>query len=195
MIEGSGGIGHPFWRCASQSVTYQSPVFSGAQINVLYQTNENKTSSAGTSVGASNASMWSSSITWAGMGGKARIGLAIDRHTDFSSLDRSDTGWAIKGGYNFGMANVGLAIERMTYDCGGRAILTNCGAAPATGEVKAKQWAVAVSVPVAGGAVKGSYSKQSALNGLTTDVANGAKQWNLGYEHPLSERTGTAEKA
>src|SRR5256885_6237453 len=39
-VEAAGGVGHPFWRRASQALVYQSPVFSGVQIKALYQTNE-----------------------------------------------------------------------------------------------------------------------------------------------------------
>ena len=41
-IEAGGGVGHAFWRRASQAISYQSPVFSGMQFKVLYQTDESK---------------------------------------------------------------------------------------------------------------------------------------------------------
>jgi predicted porin len=47
-IEAGGGVGHPFWRRASQAIVYQSPVFSGFQFKFLWQTNERGTSSSRT---------------------------------------------------------------------------------------------------------------------------------------------------
>src|SRR6266850_4464987 len=41
-VESTGGVGHPFWRRASQALAYQSPVFSGVQIKALYQAPEGK---------------------------------------------------------------------------------------------------------------------------------------------------------
>src|SRR3954471_11988846 len=49
-----GGVGHALWRRASQAVVYQSPVFSGLQYKVLYQTDEGKSTGA-TSAGLGGA--------------------------------------------------------------------------------------------------------------------------------------------
>jgi len=177
-IEGGGGVGHAFWRRLSNAVFYQSPVFSGAQFKLAIQTNEGKSNAgvvnpAGTVSLASDPSMWSSSIQWAGMGGKARVGLAIDRHSDFTTVGATDTGWALKGGWNFGVADVGLALERMTYKT-------------AAGDSRARQYGVAVDVPFGAGSVKGSFSKAQSLS---TAGGTGAKQYNIGYEHRFSKRT------
>ena len=173
-IEGGGGQGHPFWRRISNSVFYQSPVFSGAQFKLGAQMNEGRSIQGigGSSTGA-NASMWSSSIEWAGMSGKARVGLAIDRHKDFTTTGKTDTGWAVKGGWNFGVVDVGLALEHMTYQA-------------AATDSKARQWGIALDVPLGSGSLKGSFSKAAALS----NAANtGAKQYNFGYEHRFSKRT------
>jgi predicted porin len=181
-IEGGGGVGHAFWRRASNAVFYQSPVFSGAQFKLAVQTNEGKSNAAGLAVTgvsavASNASLWSSSIQWAGMGGKARVGLAYDRHNDFTSLNGNDNGIAIKGGWDFGVVDVGLAFERMAYKTA------------ASGEARTRNWGVALAVPVGAGSVKASFSKATALTGGAGIANSGAKQYNLGYEHRFSKRT------
>src|SRR5438045_4398442 len=133
-VEAAGGVGHPFWRRASQSVIYQSPVFSGVQIKALYQTNEGKaTGAAAGATTVADPSLWSASVQWAGMGGRARIGAAMDRHKDFTVVGKPDTGYSVKGGWNFGVADVGLAYENMTY----KTALSDC---------KAKQYATALAV-------------------------------------------------
>jgi len=177
-VEAGGGVGHPFWRRISQAVFYQSPVFGGAQAKFAYQTNEGKAVGITT---AADPSMWSASIQWAGMGGRARIGFAYDNHADFTTAGEDDTGWAIKGGYNLGVVNLGAAYERNEYGLVG-------------GECKATQWGLAASVPVGAGSVKASYAKAKALEGpaCTTGNAGAAKTWNVGYEHRFSKRTSVA---
>jgi predicted porin len=198
-VEAGGGVGHPFWRRMSNSVFYQSPVFAGgAQAKFAWQVNQDKTD-GGTGVVKQDPQMWSASIQWAGMGGKARIGAAIDRHKDFTTVGKTDTGYAIKGGWNFGVADVGVAYENMTYKT------------PA-GDCKAKQYGVALAVPVGQGAVRASYSKAKDIEGDNTGAVanlpagstgscgavptalapsndNGATQYNIGYDHRLSKRT------
>jgi predicted porin len=194
-VEAGGGVGHPFWRRASQSVVYQSPVFSGVQIKTLYQTNEGK---ATTGIVA-DPSLWSSSVQWAGMGGRARVGVAYDRHKDFTAIGTTDTGWALKGGWNFGVADVGLAYERNTYKCGSTGttafngggasgLATTCLAGES--DVKAKQYGIALAVPVGPGSIRASWSKAKDLESSNVGrEGTGAKEWNVGYEHRFSKRT------
>jgi predicted porin len=129
------------------------------------------------------------------MGGRARIGVAYDRHHDFTTFGKSDTGWAVKGGWNFGVVDLGAAFERNTYKTPG-------------GDCKAKQYGLAAAVPVGTGAIRASWSKAKDLEGdctipvvpgvaQTAAIAptgsvgtnSGAKQWNIGYEHRFSKRT------
>jgi predicted porin len=132
------------------------------------------------------------------MGGRARVGLAIDRHKDFTVAGKTDTGFSVKGGFNFGVVDLGLAYENITY----KTALSDC---------KAKQYGIALAVPVGQGSIRGSYSKAKAIEGTYGGVApagtvgatscgaavtaanqadqNGAKQYNIGYEHRFSKRT------
>jgi len=203
-VVAGGGVGHAFWRRASDMIRYTSPTLAGATFDIMYQVPELKTVSFGTpstvaptatspttAVGAYdvNPSMWSASAKWSGMGGRARIGVAVDRHKDFTTIGATDSGWAVKGGWNFGVADIGLAYERNTYKCGlqpfgGRATLCS-----SDGDIKAKQYAVAVSVPVGIGAVKGFWAKAKDLEGATTTTDTGAKMWGIGYDHRFSKRT------
>ena len=196
-VEAGGGVGHPLWRRASQSLVYQSPVFSGFQLKGLYQTNDMKSTGG---VGATVANPWlfSGSVQWAGMGGRARVGLAYDKHHDFTSVGNSDSGWAAKGGWNFGVVDIGLAYEYFNY----KTFTSDC---------KAKQYGAALAVPIGQGAIRASYSKAKAIDGSFTGAQttvstvngscgaaptaanptndNGAKQYNIGYDHRFSKRT------
>lgn len=173
-VEAAGGAGHPFWRRISQSVFYYTPVFGGAQVKIAYQTNEGKAVSTVASNG--DASMWSGAVQWAGMGGRLRIGAAYDAHKDFTTIGQTDTGWTVKGGWNFGVVDLGLAYEAMTYKL-------------AAGDVDAKQWGIALAVPIGQGAIRASYSQADDLDTPTGTTDSGAKEWTLGYDHRLSKRT------
>jgi predicted porin len=217
-VEAGGGVGHPFWRRASQALFYQSPVFAGVQIKLMYQTNEGKsnvdatgTPNAGPTQVTADPSMWSASAQWAGMGGRVRVGAAFDAHKDFTAQGKTDNGWRVTGGWNFGFADVGLAYEAMTYKT-------------PTGDCDARQYGVQVAIPVGQGAIRGAYSIAKDIKGdytspIPTGTAataaaqaaalytttgscgfapaqagfdtsnNGAKQWNLGYEYRFSKRT------
>ena len=198
-LQGAGGVGHAFWRRASNSIFYQSPVIAGGvQVKLMYQTNEGKATvqnAAGTATVA-NASMWSGSVQWSGMGGRARVGAAIDRHKDFTTIGMTDAGYSVKGGFNFGVADIGLAYETMTYKCGSLpfgGLGTGC---VGTGDVKAKQYAIAAAIPVGPGSIRASYTiaKDMTGGGLTNAAGasindTGAKEYNIGYEHRFSKRT------
>jgi predicted porin len=175
-VEAGGGVGHAFWRRISQSVFYQSPVMGGVQVKAAYQTNDGKSN---TGVVA-DPSMWSLSAQWAGMGGRVRVGAAIDRHKDFTTPGQTDDGWRVTGGWNFGVADIGIAYERMTY------------ASSATTEIDAKQMGIGVAIPVGTGAIRASYALAKTLTGSGVTAANddsGAKTWNVGYEHRFSKRS------
>jgi predicted porin len=199
-VEGAGGVGHPFWRRISNSIHYQSPVFGGVQLKLAYQTNQDKSTVPPGTV-AADPQMWSGSVQWAGMGGRLRVGAAIDGHKDFSTIGQTDTGWRVTGGWNFGFADIGAAYETMTYKIVG-------------GECEAKQWGIGIAVPVGQGAIRASYAQADDIEGAFVGVAtvpgaaigapvacagsalgagvaadNGAKQWNIGYDHRFSKRT------
>lgn len=176
-VEGAGGIGHPFWRRISNSVHYQSPVFGGFQFKVAYQANQDKAEAA-PGVTAADPWMASTSVTWSGMGGRLRIGAAYDHHKEFTSAGNTDTGYAVKGGFNFGFVDVGAAYEFMEYQA-------------AAGDCEAMQYGVQLAIPIGQGAIRGAYSQADALDGpaAVCGVDNGAKQYNIGYDYRFSKRT------
>jgi predicted porin len=202
-LESAGGVGHPFWRRFSNAVFYQSPVMAGVQVKLAYQTNDGKTS--GNVSTNADPSAYSGSVQWAGMGGRARVGAAYDKHKDWTSVGGSDTGYRVTGGWNFGVIDVGLAYETMKYKCLGNVPGTTtpnqyAAGCAADGDIKAKQYGVALAVPVGPGSIRASYSVAKDLEGpitsagstgvATTHISDtGAKQYNIGYEHRFSKRT------
>jgi predicted porin len=189
-VEGAGGVGHAFWRRASNAVSYQSPVFGGVQLKVLYQTNQDKATATTANNGsaaavAADPSLWSASVQWAGMGGRLRVGAAYDAHKEFTSVGNTDTGWRVTGGWNFGFADIGLAYEQMTY----KTLSSDCDAT---------QMGVGIAVPIGQGAIRASYSQADDIDGTFTGGTtcgaagtgdNGAKQYNVGYDYRFSKRT------
>ncbi len=210
-VEAGGGVGHPFWRRASQAVFYQSPVFAGVQLKLMYQTNEGKANTTTGGIITADPSMWSASAQWAGMGGRVRVGAAVDAHKDFTAQGKTDNGFRVTGGWNLGFMDIGLAYEQMTY----KAAASDCDA---------KQYGVQVAVPIGQGAIRGAYSVAKDIKGdYTTPIPtgtaaagaaaaaaafttngtcgfapaqagfdtsnNGAKQWNIGYDYRFSKRT------
>ena len=173
-VEAAGGVGHPFWKRISNSIHYQSPVFGGAQVKLAYQTNQDK-ATAGATVTAADPSMWSASVSWSGMGGRARIGAAVDRHMDFTTVDETDSGWRVTGGYNFGFADIGFAYEQMTYKAGG--------------DWDATQWGLQAAVPIGQGAIRAGYSKAEKPDTPLGELDAGATQYNIGYDYRFSKRT------
>jgi predicted porin len=204
-VEAGGGVGHAFWRRASQSVFYQSPVFAGVQVKLMYQTNEGKSNTTNGGTVIADPSMWSASVQWAGMGGRVRVGAAVDSHKEFTSQGKTDNGFRVTGGWNFGFMDIGLAYEAMTY----KTPTTDCDA---------KQYGVQFAVPIGNGAIRGAYAVAKDIKGDYTHSAtataganflstgagscgiapaavgfdtsnNGAKTWNLGYDYRFSKRT------
>jgi predicted porin len=201
--ESTGGVGHAFWRRFSNAVFYQSPVMAGVQVKLAYQTNDSKT--AGQVSTNADASAYSMSVQWAGMGGRARIGAGYDRHKDWTSVGGSDNGYTVKGGWNFGVIDVGFAYETMKYKCLGNVPGTTtpgqyAALCASDGDIKAKQYGLALAVPVGPGSIRASYAVAKDLEGPVTSTAStgiatthmsntGAKQYNVGYEHRFSKRT------
>jgi predicted porin len=198
-VEAGGGVGHAFWRRASQSIFYQSPVFAGVQLKFMYQTNEGKATTTNGGTVSADPSMWSASVQWAGMGGRVRVGAAFDAHKDFTTAGETDNGFRVTGGWNFGFMDIGLAYEQMTYKA-------------VSGDCDAKQYGIGIAIPIGQGAIRGSYAVAADIKGDFTGAAapagtfgagscgaapvagldttnNGAKTWNIGYDYRFSKRT------
>jgi predicted porin len=175
---GSSPLGYSLWRRYNYAVFYESPLFAGVQAKVAWQPNERKTAFTTAGVTNENPSSWSASLTWTGLGGRARAFGATMQNKDWSTVGQKDGGFTVGGGYDFGMVNVGATYEDYTYKLAG-------------GDMKAKEWAVGLAVPLGPGKIGASYAKAKKLEGAGVAVTDGtdAKMWNLGYEWALSKRT------
>ena len=194
----NGNLGYSLWRRYNYAVFYESPLFEGVQVKVAYMPNERKsdfTAPTGTSpsvTGAGvitagtvneNPSSWSGSLTWTGLGGRARAFVATMQNKDWSNVGSTDGGYTVGGGYDFGVVNVGATYEDYTYKL-------------AAGDMKAKEWGVGIAFPMGPGKIGASYAKAKKLTGAGVDASEAAgtndtaaKMWNLGYEWALSKRT------
>jgi predicted porin len=93
----------------------------------------------------------------------------------------------------------------MTYKCGVQPF-AGPGGVPAlganlpalcagNGDIKAKQYGVALAAPIGPGSIRASYTIAKDLAGVvgaaggTTFSDTGAKEYNIGYEHRFSKRT------
>ncbi len=179
----TNNLGYSLWRRFQKSVFYESPLFADVQFKLAYLPNQNK--AAGAPKVTENPYAWSASLSWTGLGGRARAFVANMQAKDWSSVGNTDGGWTAGGGYDFGVANVGATYESYTYKTGSTAI---AGQQVGFGDVKAKQWAVGVAVPMGPGKIGASYARAKDLDGLPYSDT-GAKMWNLGYEWALSKRT------
>ena len=184
-------LGYPLWRRYGSAVFYDSPVFSGFQFKIGYQPNETKSTVTGSTdnagaaflgttsktLVAENPSSWSASLTWTGMGGRARAFLANMQAKDWTSIGQTDGGFTFGGGYDFGVVNVGGVYETYKYK----------GAAA---ETEAVQMALGLSIPLGSGKIGASYAIADELEvGGTAATDTGAKMYNIGYEWALSKRT------
>jgi predicted porin len=194
--EGAGGGtgtpgGYALWRRYGSAVHYDSPVFSGFAFRISYQPNETKSvastgdgfataGSGGTPIVAENPSAWSSSLTWTGMGGKARAFISNQQAKDWSSIGATDSGYNVGGGYDFGVVNLGAYYESYTYKTG------------AAGDQKAQGYGFGLAIPLGSGKIGASYAVQKdfeVTGAVSATPDNGGKMYNLGYEWNLSKRT------
>ena len=180
-IAGDGN--YALWRRYGSAVFYDSPMFSGFQFKIGYQPNETRavqgvpngtTSNLST---AENPSSWSASLSWTGMGGKARAFIANMSAKDWTSVGTTDGGYIVGGGYDFGVVNIGGAYEAYNYKH------------VTVGDQKVKDWSVGAAIPLGSGKIGLSYAQAADPDIAGTKVDAGAKMYNVGYEWALSKRT------
>jgi predicted porin len=180
---------YALWRRYGSAAFYDSPVFSGFQFKIGYQPNETRSISGApvinngptgavvtTTATEENPSSWSASLSWTGMGGKARAFIANMQAKDWTSIGHTDGGYIVGGGYNFGVVDVGAAYEAYTYK-------------GATTDGKIKDYALGVAIPLGSGKIGLSYAVEADPKVGASTVDAGAKMYSLGYEWALSKRT------
>jgi predicted porin len=187
VCNNSAGSATSFQRRLSDTFQYWSPVWSGVQILLGVQTNQEKTNNTvpvGGTIVRADPSLWAAGLRWTG----PRWGLVLghERHKNFNlnaaqtNRDSKDTGTKIGGNYNFGPVQVSLAWERLRYEL---------GTAAAPTDLRHKNTSIGVAVPLGNGAFRGQYSR-GTVSGTAAPAAGGnARLANLSYEHNMSKRT------
>jgi len=155
------------------SIRYDSPNFSGLTFATHFAfLGENAT--------GFKCKGWDSKIDYNNGPIEAAIGYA--RHIDFQQYDGA--AWRAHAAYNFGVAKVTGAYERMHYD----------GNNGSVGEATARYYSIGVTVPVGPGWLTAQYHNRN--KGVTTsatavtEVQNGGgKHYTASYKYGFSKRT------
>ena len=174
-----------FDRRQPNSVRYDTPAFSGWTVGVLYGINrEAPVNSQG------KAFMWSLGVN--GSFGPVRAAVAYERHEDFQ-LNGSNNflhdaqGLKFTAGGTLGPLYLGGAYERLRYQ------------PRAGGDLKRDYWVLTGKFKLGSGNIVGQYGNAGDGKGSLADGTSvgtivkgsntGAKQYTLGYEYNLSNRT------
>jgi len=191
----SAGSATSFQRRLAGTVQWWSPVWNGVQLLLATETNSVKASGNNTNTPAGatarhTPSLWSGAVRWAGP--KWGVVGGYEQHKNFQTSSTwtgvasdprlgTDKAWKLGGNYNFGVVQVALAYEDLTYKTGTIAAAT---------DHKESNWALHGAFPIGNGAIRAGYSqgKVSGSNVATTSDANG-RLYNLSYEYNMSKRT------
>jgi predicted porin len=182
-----------FHRRAANVVQYWSPKFGGFDVRVAMTMNEEKGRTPAAISGVSNdPRLWSINGTYAA--GPWYATVAYEQHRGYrdtttatAPVNVKDKGWILGGGYNFGVAAVNLAYERLKYG--------NAGVAGSESGFTRPSWFIGGSFPLgpAGSALRAGYSRMSGLKSCGTAVVcgstTGLRVFTLGYEYALSKRS------
>jgi predicted porin len=198
----SAGSATSFQRRLANTVQWWSPVWNGVQLLLATQTNGVKTSGNNTNAPTAGTitkhdpSLWSGALRWAGP--KWTVVGGYEQHKNFqtnagwtgvASDNRlgTDKAWKIGGNYNFGVVQVALAYEDLSFKTGTIGTGT---------DHKESNWYIGGAFPIGNGAIRAAYAQgkvSGSNNGNivgtnSTSDANG-KMYNLSYEYNLSKRT------
>jgi predicted porin len=184
-------------RRISNSVQYWSPVFAGLQFRLMtalanYQSPGNNQLASG----LAKAKEWGGSVTWAR--GPLSLGLGYDLHQGLrpntttattGSANPKDTAFQLGGKWNFGLGEVGVGYEKLSYG-------EQAAAGVASTKMDVPAFVVNGRVNAGPGAVWASYSKTSGGKSCTGTLTIGgascgveAKMTTVGYDYIMSKRT------
>lgn len=145
---------------ANNSLSYSSPDMNGFYFSGLYGLGEVAGSSSG-------SRYYAMSVAYSK--GPLNLALAFDNQNNAANTD--STKIVLAGGtYNFGPATAHLAWETFK-----------------NASMDYRDWLVGVSAPLGAGTLMASYINKDDRSGAA--VSSGAKQYAIGYSHPLSKRT------
>lgn len=190
-----------FQRRQPNSVRYDTPSFSGWTVGVQYGINREAPANS-----TQKAFLWSLSVN--GTFGPVRAAIAYERHEDFQAPARHDSqGLKFTASGAIGPLTIGGVYERLRYQVPNQTI-TGQPSLLIGGDVKRDYWSFTGKFKLGSGNIVGQYSdagdgkgsfaaRNATTNALVVlpigSIANGsstgARQYTLGYEHNLSNRT------
>ena len=155
------------------SLRYDSPNFSGLTFATHFAfLGENAT--------GFKCKGWDSAVVY--RNGPIEAGIAYARHVDFQFYDGN--AWRGHFGWDFGVAKVLGAYERMHYD----------GNNGTSGEATVRYYSIGVQVPLGAGTLNAQYGNRNkgatAAGTAVTEIdEGGGKQYSVSYRYNLSKRT------
>ncbi|HET7098211.1 MAG TPA: porin [Casimicrobiaceae bacterium] len=199
----------------SNSVRWDSPVFSGFQLQFQYGNGPGSGTEGGSSTAAPNTGVWSGGIFY--NNGPLVIGGAFQYNEQARGRNLNDYAWSIAASYQFPKVKVGVVYEKFDYDCWTLGQLSNCfnnaAGSPAfagasKSDLKRNMVGVGVTWDLGPGQLyfdwawaqegKGSAVTTGCQNGtvacarvggLAAGGDGGANQYEISYTYPLSKRT------
>lgn len=181
-----GGRGSVFDTRYTNSIAYTTPKFSGIEVTVQYQANENKDDTPAAKI---NTSLYEAGLKYEN--GPIFIGVAYGRQNQNNDLvapssftvgtDSEASEMRIGGMYDFGNATL-------------RALYASTNAEGSLGDIDQDVWGIGGTYNVtANGKLLAQYYSADDIDGKLTGIPNlsdsGAQFWVFGYEHSLSKRT------
>jgi predicted porin len=154
-------------------IRYDSPNFSGLTFATHFAfLGENAT--------GFKCKGWDSAVIY--KNGPIEAGVGYARHIDFQFYDGN--AWHLHGAYDFGVAKLLGAFERMHYD----------GNNGTTGEATVQYYSIGVQVPLGPGVLTAQYGNRNkgatAAGTAVTEIdQGGGKQYTASYKYGFSKRT------
>jgi predicted porin len=199
----------------SNSVRWDSAVFSGFQIQMQYGNGPGSGTEGATNNSAPNTGVWSGGLFY--NNGPLRLAGAFQYNEQARGRNLNDYAWSVAGGYQFPKLYIGVIYEKLNYDCWTVGQLSNCfnnangtpafpGASIST--LTRNMVGVGATWDVGPGQLYFNYSwaqkgKGSAdtngcnngtvtcarVGGLAAGPNGGSNFYEVSYTYPLSKRT------
>src|SRR6476646_2969310 len=113
-----------FYDRVSNSLLWDSPVWSGFQLQMQYGNGPGSGSEGGTAQAAPNTGVWSGGVFY--NNGPLVVAGAFQYNEQARGRNLNDYAWSIAGSYQFPKLKVGVVYEKMNYDCWTLGQLSNC---------------------------------------------------------------------
>jgi predicted porin len=184
-------VGRNIWKRRQQeSVNYNSPSFSGFQVNAAYSTGNAATAGTDTTLSAKPRV---ASIAGIYKNGPIKAAVGYEKHYQFGvngTQELDDDAWVIAGAYNFGKVEIGGAYNVQKYQMGG-----------ATGDIEKTGWTIGVDWDLSGPHSVGANYTNADLSGgavsanigntvrYTATGENASQLYQIYYGHAFSKRT------